>query len=210
MNLILSPHLDDAVLSLGQYMTAIPGACVATVFAGVPDEGLSDYDRSCGFESSRSAVFLRRAEDKLACAAVGARPYYLDFLDRQYGAEIDDDTLTAAIAKLLRPDTLTFVPLGIGHPDHVQVARCARAACTGGTLVCYEELPYRVLWPEQAAEALAKIRSEGFAIGELPYPLEQGDRARKCAAVAEYASQFPDGASDPCLLVPERCWRIAR
>lgn len=208
--LIVSPHLDDAVLGLGQYLAVRPGTTVATVFAGIPEDGLSDYDRSCGFTTSTEAMTTRRDEDTAALRTLQGRPHHLDFLDRQYGQPTDDDTLTAALAAVYRPDVLAFVPLGIGHPDHEQVARCARAALPTGTLICFEELPYRVLHPEQVVDALDKIHAEGWAIGELPYPLDQGAREHKATAVACYTSQFPNGADDPCLLVPERAWRIAR
>lgn len=207
--LIVSPHLDDAVLGLGQYLAVRPGTTVATVFAGIPEDELSDYDRSCGFTSSTEAMTTRRDEDAAALRTLHGRPHHLDFLDRQYGQPTDDDTLTAALAAMYRPDVLAFVPLGIGHPDHDQVARCARSALPAGTLVCFEELPYRVLHPEQVIEALDKIRAEGWAIGELPYPLEQGARERKVAALECYRSQFADPA-EPMFLCPERCWRIAR
>jgi len=34
--LVVSPHLDDAVLSCGRLLAGRPGSVVATVFAGVP------------------------------------------------------------------------------------------------------------------------------------------------------------------------------
>jgi hypothetical protein len=34
---VLSPHLDDAVLSVGRFLAANPGTVVITVFAGIPD-----------------------------------------------------------------------------------------------------------------------------------------------------------------------------
>src|SRR5689334_24193470 len=35
---VVSPHMDDAVLGLAQLLAAHPGATVVTVFAGPPDE----------------------------------------------------------------------------------------------------------------------------------------------------------------------------
>lgn len=208
MNVIVSPHLDDAVLSLGQFMALGP-TTVVTVFAGATD-GLSDYDESCGFISSREAMTARRAEDLTACSILAATPTHLDFLDQQYKQPTADEDIVAVLKRFIRPDRAIFAPLGIGHPDHVQVARCVREAAGDHHLFVYEELPYRVLWPEQAHDALAKIRAEGFDIAEVPHPFKHGPREKKASAVAAYASQFPDGATDPCLLVPERCWRIAR
>ena len=54
---VLSPHLDDAVLSVGRFLAASPGTVVITVFAGIPGGlGLTRYDRSCGFATRRSGV----------------------------------------------------------------------------------------------------------------------------------------------------------
>lgn len=210
MTIIISPHPDDAVLTLGQYMASTP-TVVVTVFAGIPEPHvLSDYDASRGFTSSADAMRCRRAEDEAACALLGAEAVHLDFLDNQYGRPANDDEITAALrGSMSNADRLVFAPLGIGHPDHVQVARCARAARGTGTLLVAEELPYRVLWPEQVVDALDKLRAEGWAIADLPYPLDQGPRITKAAVISEYASQFPDEI-DPSCLVPERVWRIAR
>lgn len=210
MSLIISPHLDDAILGLGQFAAA-ERPMILTVFAGIPDETLTPYDEACGFTSSRDAMRHRREEDRAACRICDTRALHLDFLDGQYGRPTDDETLTTELKQFFSPHYQTFIPLGIGHPDHEQVARCARAACPSGEgFLAYEELPYRVLHPEQVADALDKIRADGFAVAELPHPIEQGEREQKAAAIACYRSQFPDGADDPCLLVPERCWQIRK
>jgi LmbE family N-acetylglucosaminyl deacetylase len=209
MTLVISPHCDDAILSLGQYLATEP-ATVLTVFAGTPEGGCTPYDRARGFPQSRRAMYVRRKEDRAACELLGCDTIQMDFYDHQYSRPSDDEQITNAIRARVQPDELVFVPLGIGHPDHEQVARCTRAMFDSTTLIIYEELPYRVLNPEQVTEAFAKIRAEGWTVGDLPYPLPQGPRERKVAAIGRYASQFPDGADDPCLLVPERAWRIAR
>lgn len=209
MSVILSPHLDDAVLSLGQFMQTEP-CTVVTVFAGNPDAGLSDYDASCGFATSSDAMASRRAEDLLALRELGIIDIaHLPFLDRQYDEPTADEMLTTELLPFLKPDVI--VPLGLGHPDHAQVFRCVIDAVPRGMpLFFYEELPYRVLWPEQAHAARKLLMLNGFKIQELPFPILQGDRDVKAKAIAEYRSQFPNGADDPCLLVPERMWRAVK
>jgi LmbE family N-acetylglucosaminyl deacetylase len=119
---------------------------------------------------------------------------------------------TSSIVGCLRAEV--FAPLGIGHPDHELVARLVREACPLTVendlvgITVYEELPYRVLHPEQVTAAFDRIRAEGWSVGDLPLPLGQGPRWMKEDAIAKYRSQFPNGADDPCLLVPERCWQI--
>lgn len=204
---VISPHLDDAVLSLGQYLAACDEARIVTVFAGVPEdeELLTEYDKSCGFVSSVDAMKARRSEDRKACAALGAEAVHLDYLDRQYGHN-DEQELTQGLFSL--GGISTFAPLGIGHPDHEQVARCCLKAFPAMELLLYEELPYRVLRPEEVWAALDRVKAQGFNV-ELYHPA-QGPIGSKHLAVSCYKSQFPDGAADPSLRVPERCWRVTR
>ena len=123
--LVFSPHLDDAVLSLGNLIAAHPGSVVVTVLAGMPsDETLTtEWDTSCGFASSGETMRARWAEDEAAVAALGASAIHLDFLDRQYG-EADRRSITSEIERIIaeHPDHEVFGPLGLVHPDHILVS----------------------------------------------------------------------------------------
>lgn len=214
---VISPHLDDAVLSLGQFIAheaAQYEVRVVTVFAGMPDVGeilVTPYDAAHGFGTSVEAVHARRREDDAACATLGARPIHLEFLDGQYADRLPDEEklITAAIEHLVGPGDIMFVPLGIAHPDHTLVGACARHAAqragVHGAYV-YEELPARVLWPEVVSAALLDVNAEGFAVEQWSPPAASAHT--KISAMACYPSQFarPD---DPTWLVPERCWRLS-
>lgn len=211
MTLVLSPHLDDAVLGLGQWLFTEPSVTVITVFAGIPADGtFTDYDRARGFKSSADAMCARRAEDADALDRLGCTPLWLDLLDRQYDPGPQD------VQRALRPFVglpreHTYAPLGVGHPDHVMLAQAARNLVPpGGELLCYEDLPARVLGPELVVAALNQICHEGFDIDPLPVPLAAGLLDIKREAIGKYASQFPDGADNPAYLVPERVWRATR
>jgi hypothetical protein len=83
VKVIVSPHLDDAVLSV--YGQLGPEATVVTVLAGLPPEGfLSDWDRLSGATDSRARIAERREEDRRALERSAAVPVHLDFPDRQY------------------------------------------------------------------------------------------------------------------------------
>lgn len=223
---VISPHLDDAVLSLGQtiaaYVEHVEPVRVVTIMAGVPHVGmLSDYDKSTGFANSNEAMIARRHEDKAALAVLGAEEWHWHFFDRQYEQEIDETLMRKMISKLFTeewPDRATtiFAPLGLGHPDHDLVARAVRSARPerrGNELFgiyLYEELPYRVLAePKTLALKFHELEVAGWKISDTVVPLAQGSRDMKAAAIEKYASQFPT-ASDPCLFVPERVWSIWR
>jgi LmbE family N-acetylglucosaminyl deacetylase len=227
MSTILSPHLDDAILSLGDTIASSderPG--IVTVLGGMPPtqkEGevyLSDYDRACGFDNSAQAMRVRRREDDAACDIVGAVPVRWDFLDYQYDNNKDPHPVIEMIQSLHASSTTFYAPLGIGHPDHRFVALCVEAAIrcledkradeTPLVVHFYEELPYRVLHPEQVWDRLRYLNDTGWSSDPLPAPLIQEKRALKEAAVHAYGSQFPEGPLDPCILVPERVWRCWR
>ena len=142
---ILSPHLDDAVLSLGALIGREVAAgrtveVVSCFTAGPPLDTIAPERRVFGDYS------MRRAEDERAMAALGARYRWLDLQERiwrdpplprtrsvfpthvfrtpermQDFAELD--AIRAAIAHILATGATLYVPLAIGHHvDHVEVA----------------------------------------------------------------------------------------
>jgi hypothetical protein len=56
--LAVSAHLDDAVLSAGQFIAGRPDCVIATVLAGTPSTKavLTAYDAKTGFNSAAEAV----------------------------------------------------------------------------------------------------------------------------------------------------------
>src|SRR5215208_5087706 len=91
---VISPHLDDGVLSLGAAIAdaSSRGAKVriVTVFAYDPQASgpPGAWDAACGFHSAEDAARARRAEDAESCARVGAEPVWLPFADEEYGGAV--------------------------------------------------------------------------------------------------------------------------
>lgn len=198
--IVVSPHLDDAVFSAGQTIAANPGTTVATVFAGIPPEGsLSPYDESAGFATSADAVRARRAEDDRAMVLLDSRNAHGPWLDGQYELDID---ATAAIGWLHDVIATTtgpvLIPLGLQHPDHEITHRLAVEAANDRQVVLYEELPYRIQYPEIVAARLAALPVE-------PIDLGAGDIDLKRAAVECYRSQM-NPFMRRTVFVPERLW----
>lgn len=200
--ILISPHLDDAVLSCGQVLVATPGAKIVTVFAGVPESELplTNFDVQSGWTAAHQAVEGRRLEDRRAAAVLAADCIHLDFLDRQYAIQTQDIDIIEALVTAMQSDgdELILAPVGLAHPDHEQVSRCARAAAEqiNVTVTWYEELPARVLWPEHV-----HIREELVQVHTLP----AGDISIKEAAMTCYRSQLWALDRHACL-VPERFW----
>ncbi len=206
--LAISPHLDDAAFSAGGTLARLAAAGwdaeVATVFAAsVPDPG--GFALACqldkGLPPSADYMALRRAEDALACAALGARATWLPLREaphRGYGspAELfgalrpDDqagEAVTAALGDLLadrRPD-LTLAPQAIGgHVDHAQVVRALQRLTPARPLLWWTD------WPYAARPHTHPARPFELAMGALPILTVHFDPAAKRAACAAYATQI--------------------
>lgn len=199
---VVSPHLDDAVFSLGRLLARLTDPLVVTVFDGVPDACVSTpYDEGGGFDCSVDAVRARIVENDAALAVLGCTGAGLGLLDGQYRSEACDPgeivtRLVVALEAIPQVDEV-LVPVGIHHPDHEAAAEAGAILDGHGWPVAwYEELPYRVWFPIQTIWL-------GVAL-----TIEDGPRDTKAAAVACYASQLNDEITD-CLYVPERVWRRA-
>jgi LmbE family N-acetylglucosaminyl deacetylase len=212
---VVSPHLDDAVLSCGQMMAGRPATTVLTVCAGVPEDGfVSQYDADSGFASSRTAMLARRREDKAALLPLGARHVWLNFMEGAYPGPPEREEVCAGIGQALRnlrPEAV-FFPAGIVHPVHELVAAACRDLLRTVAFPeawVYEELPYRVLWPEEARDAIHGWFDTGLTGLDFA---GDGPMEAKEAAVAEYRSQLwslERNGGLHCLFVPERFWRLA-
>src|SRR5947208_3206705 len=97
---ILSPHLDDAVLSCWHLLAGPREVAVLNVFAGVPPAGepAGWWDRLVGDPDADAATVVRarRAEDRAALALAGRAATNLGFLDRQYRPDPEPPAALAA------------------------------------------------------------------------------------------------------------------
>ena len=90
-HVLLSPHLDDAVLSCGasiaQQRAGGESVEVLTIFAGHPRlDLLSSYAAKLHEAAGNppDMVGTRRGENEAACRVLGAKPVCLDYLDAPY------------------------------------------------------------------------------------------------------------------------------
>jgi LmbE family N-acetylglucosaminyl deacetylase len=216
--LVVSPHLDDAVLGCGELLALHPGAVAVTVCAGVPDEAerVSEWDASCGFASGREAALARRREDRAALAELDASPCWLPYPDLQYQRNRDVAGVSRRLAGALRRFAARIValPLGLSHHDHRLASDAALALhgkIPGISWLLYEEALYR-RYTEHAEERRAQLRSAGFSLEPLEAPRSAQAGQRKAAAVQRYASQVPAlrNATLPFddVFAPERYWKL--
>lgn len=193
--LVLSPHLDDAVLGCGDWLARHPGSTVATVFAGSPGPraALTDWDARAGFRPGDDVVALRRAEDAAALRELRARPLWLAFRDAQYAPPPPRDAVAREIARSVRvlAAACVVMPLGLFHSDHLLVREAAleaRARAGARRWLVYADALYRAL-PDLEADALAALAARGHVLVPLAAPRTPASACKR-AAVARYASQL--------------------
>ena len=213
---VVSPHLDDAVLSCGDLLARHPGSTVITVFAGQPATypALTRWDASAGFVEGDDVVALRRREDALALSLLDARPHWLDFVDTQYGASPDLEAVATELRRAIAATGLTAViaPLGLYHPDHQMTSNAALTVASelpGVALLLYEDAIYRPK-PGYVARRLAMLRDAGWL---LTGPSSIASTPQKRSAAKAYASQLralsaPGHPGFDDAFEPERYWRI--
>ena len=206
--LALSPHLDDAAFSCGGTLALLAQAGWEVTICTAFTRSVSDpigFALACQLDKGLPAevdyMALRRAEDAAACARLGARPLWLDFVEAPHRGYDSAPALFAppraedgiaaplahALACLLDPTPdLLLAPQAVGgHVDHVLLVRALRAVLPPG-------LP--VLWwtdfPYSARPHSHPARPFAAEMAALPERAVAGDAAARLAACRAYATQL--------------------
>jgi LmbE family N-acetylglucosaminyl deacetylase len=150
---VISPHLDDAVLSLGAFLArtarSVRRITILTVFAGNPDSRApaGGWDRRGGFATEGDAARARRLEDEEACRLVGAEPAWLQFSEADYRASIDEDAIWSAVAEAvdrLNAEAALIPGFPLTNPDHALISGLlVKRGVPCRRLGLYAEQPYR-------------------------------------------------------------------
>jgi LmbE family N-acetylglucosaminyl deacetylase len=147
---VVSPHLDDAVMSLGSALAQAvqEGAKVEilTVFSDVPSSTApaSLWDSQCGFATEGEAATARREEDRRACAVLGAKPRWLDFGAECYERRGNDDDIHSAVTSAIDGADAVLIPgFPLAHADHANLSRLLlRKGINFPRIGLYAEQPY--------------------------------------------------------------------
>lgn len=210
---ILSPHLDDAVLSCWHVLSGPGEVEVINVFAGIP-RGLGApawWDRHTGATDSGERVGERIEEDRRALALVGRTAVNLSFLDEQYRSEEQPlAPITAEIEFLLVPGACVYAPAAFAnHADHALVRSAALELRTRGFDVSlYADLPHATRqglpnWVREGRGPTSKdlaaaawdrsLAGTGIPPEDMTpsvHKLDAETRARKLEAVRMYGTQL--------------------
>ncbi|HJQ74077.1 MAG TPA: PIG-L family deacetylase [Gaiellaceae bacterium] len=181
---VVSPHMDDAVLSLGAAISraARSGARVTilTVLAGDPSSKATagEWDRACGFGTAGEAATARRAEDAAACAHLGATSVWLPYSDHQYERGGADDEIRAAVVEAVGSSLPLLPGYPLGHEDHRWLHEVLEPGFEPGRRGFYLEQPYAAMHGAEPPDG-----------GWRPLGATLGDQRRKLSACRAYASQ---------------------
>lgn len=212
---ILSPHLDDAVLSCGGFIQKTAQhheTIVMTLFAGSEPATISAHAQRlhASWRLGTHAVAARRSEDRQAVSLLGAHATHRRFLDCAYrvdeagrfpyqssaaihAARLEDERplllrLTTSVQRLLlriRP-RLLLAPLGIGgHIDH----RLTRAAAERATIPGRSHSCPLVYYEDVPYVLRARAPSSEAVTVDLQPQIIAVDLAAKVTAMRAYRSQ---------------------
>jgi hypothetical protein len=155
-SLVLSPHLDDAVIDCWSLLAGPADLRVVNVFAGVPRSGrVAYFDRLAGATDSAVHVEERILDDRDALGRAGRRALNLDFLAEAYRAGRPEPSfreLDAALVAGTSRAARVYAPAALGesHPDHALLRDYALALAACGVPAClYADMPYCAVygWP---------------------------------------------------------------
>lgn len=206
--IVLSPHLDDAVLSCWHVLDGPLDVRVVNVFTGSPNGRRGVWDELTGAADSAARMGERREEDRAALAVAGRASVDLPLLDVQYRGAGETPDVPSTLAPHLAPGPVVLAPAALGvHRDHELVRRAALGAARRGCHIrLYADLPHAVPygWPSSVTgrptgpnlqpEAgwrprLADAAADLGALRMEVHALEPPAFERKLAAVRRYATQ---------------------
>jgi LmbE family N-acetylglucosaminyl deacetylase len=213
---VVSPHLDDAALSLGAVIAHAvrTGAdvTIVTIFAGDPDSmvPVGPWDHGCGFRYAGQGARTRRLEDRRACAILGARPVWLPFWGVQYQQRREPDAVWDALEPQVSGADVVLLPgFPLAHPDHAWVTELVRSKAPDNVrLGFYVEQPYALQSGTQPTPNDGGASTSKQSLRWVSFHIEVAERLAKGRACRAYWSQFRGSRRHlpRSFLVPEVFW----
>jgi LmbE family N-acetylglucosaminyl deacetylase len=201
---ILSPHSDDAALSvpctiaLSQELGL--GIKVLTCFSRsrwAPHlQGVADVERVSQVRTEEDCAFARQAGNLVRTIPLGLDefPVRRPASWPPIGPQEPEPDLVAALTRAIVPhleESYLLAPLGLGHPDHCIVAAAAFGLVHGGPFAFYEDVPYRLSLNEEQIQARVAEVGRALSVPLFPTLVTRADRSDLWyGGVSCYPSQF--------------------
>jgi len=201
-NILISPHLDDAVFSCWKTINDSQNSLIINVFAGIPKQGTRTlWDRICGEKNSMKMVNARRQENELALDKTKATNIYLDFLDRQYRTKINiNNQVKKNMTQYLNKKSRILFPIALSsnyrHPDHLILRKIGLKLLEENyNINFYPDVPYMGL-PKNinnthVDQLINRIQGKlNLSVGIKVLKLSEEERQAKHTAALKYSSQY--------------------
>lgn len=199
--IVVSPHLDDAIMSLGATIAyAVEAGTkieVLTVFTDIASSGApaSPWDRQCGFLTEGEAARARREEDRQACSIVGAEPRWLNFGSECYERRGSEDEIWSAVTSAVRgADTVLIPGFPLAHSDHAYLSKLLlRKGLNGERVALYVEQPYAFELKKVPGRSTVAPALKPIITGSLAWTRMRTSRTyrrAKAQAMRSYRSQL--------------------
>jgi len=201
-NIIISPHLDDAVFSCWKTIKDSQNLLIINVFAGIPRQDTTTFwDRICGEKNSMIMVKARRHENELALDKTKATNIYLDFLDKQYRTKINiNNQVKKNMTQYLNKKSKILFPIALSsnyrHPDHTLLRDIGIELLDQNyNLVFYPDIPYMNLPKninnKHIDQLINRIQDKlNLSVDIQVLKLSEEERQAKHAAALKYSSQY--------------------
>jgi LmbE family N-acetylglucosaminyl deacetylase len=197
---VVSPHLDDGVMSLGATIAwAVRAGTkveVLTVFGYGPRSmaRAGPWDTRSGFETEGEACRVRRSEDEAACRILGATHRWLDFGAEPYERQGTPEEIRAAVVAQLAGADIALIPgFPLVHPDHAELSQLLLRDSLPCRVGLYAEQPYLYWERKRMPPAMRAAALEPELKSDLQWshqPVGREERRLKHRAVRCYRSQL--------------------
>ncbi len=152
MNVYISPHPDDAMLSCGGRIlqNRDKKQLVINVFTAIY-KGKTEWDELCDLRNPHP-MYLRIREDNKILSSLEVQCRYLNFLDQAVYKNIKDkprpksiiEKIEFTLRKKLKkiPKAKLFFPFGLAHQDHKVLREIGERIARDYHVCFYEDIPY--------------------------------------------------------------------
>jgi len=190
---IISPHIDDAIFSLGGLIHRLTDRHkeIFITYVFTISEWVNEEAPGAADVKDRSLISLLRAQEEENVSALFR--YRFEFLNyREHpirNADSDQNMvsfLRSDFNKKVASGNVCFFPLGIDHPDHIILGNLgAELFSKGHRIFFYEDLPYAAKRSEENLKLFASLENRKLKPESIPFDID-----KKIDAMKLYRSQL--------------------